>query len=169
MTGKSGIIVLFRSLARGTDASLDAACVLAFVTLVAVTFAAVVFRYVFNSSLVWGEELARYLFVWLVFLGASIGTRRGIHISIDLFGRRLGRYGERLLDWLGRLAGLVFAAMLIVPGLRLVEVGMSNLSPALGVPMAAVYLAPVVGGIFIGLYLLKPGPANAELDGTQRW
>ena len=45
----------------------------------------VIMRYVFHSSLGWSEELARYMFVWLVFIGISYGAKVMRHIKIDAF------------------------------------------------------------------------------------
>lgn len=48
-------------------------------------FMQVIFRYVFKESLSWSEELARYLFIWLTFIGASIATREKTHINVAMF------------------------------------------------------------------------------------
>ena len=53
--------------------------------MVTVTLAQVIFRYVIAAPLPWSEELARYCFVWIVFLGGAIGLSRGIHLGVDLF------------------------------------------------------------------------------------
>ena len=139
------------------DRALELLCALGCLVLVGVSFAGVIFRYAFNNSLVWSEELARYLFIWLIFLGAAIGVRERNHIAFDLFGSSLGPRGGQALEWLVRVATLAFAASLIVPGWRFVVVGMSNASPALEIPMGWVYLAPVVGGLLMSAYLFRPG------------
>ena len=95
--------------------------------------------------------------IGLAALGAAIGVREHTHITLDLFGARLGPQGHRVLDWVARTATLAFAGLLIGPGWRFVRVGMSNFSPAMEIPMGLVYLAPVVGGILIGVYLFRPG------------
>ncbi len=51
--------------------------------MVVVVFLQVIFRFVIRSSLPWSEELARYLMVWIVFLGASIGVKRKSHIGVE--------------------------------------------------------------------------------------
>ena len=50
---------------------------------VILVFSQVVMRYVFQSSLYWSEELARYLFVWQTWLGASLAVREASHIRIE--------------------------------------------------------------------------------------
>ena len=53
-------------------------------------------RYLLGSSIGWTEEVARYLFIWLVFLGASAAIRRRIHVAVDLFGLRTARDAARI-------------------------------------------------------------------------
>jgi len=45
----------------------------------------IIMRYVFNMPLVWSEEFARYIFVWITFIGAGYGVRQGLHISMEYF------------------------------------------------------------------------------------
>ena len=45
----------------------------------------VFFRYALNHSIFWSEELARFLLIWLTFLGASVVYYRGVHASVDFF------------------------------------------------------------------------------------
>lgn len=59
------------------------ACFIILAVMTAVMFAGVVWRYVFNSSLVWSEELTRYLFIWFVFLSASYAVTTKSHIRVD--------------------------------------------------------------------------------------
>ena len=54
------------------------------IVMVCVTLAQVIFRYVIAAPLPWSEELARYCFVWIVFLGGALGLARGIHLGVDL-------------------------------------------------------------------------------------
>ena len=149
---------------RGIDGLVDAVCIVACAVLVVVSFAGVIFRYVLNDSLVWSEELARYLFIWIIFLGAAIGVRQGAHIALDIFVAGLPVRIERGLLWIERVAIFVFALMILVPGRRLVEIGMSNLSPALEIPMGFVYAAPVVSALLMIAYLFRPRPERPARD-----
>lgn len=58
--------------------------IVTFSSMTILIFLQVLFRYVFKSSLSWSEELARYLFIWLTFLGASIATREKSHINVSV-------------------------------------------------------------------------------------
>lgn len=111
------------------------------------TILQVVMRYVFDNSLIWSEELTRYCFVWLVFLGTSYAVQQGAHIRLELINRFVkGKLG-RWLDAFGDMVLGAFALYLIPVGvtliMRLIEWG--EISPALHIPMWLVYSAVPVG------------------------
>ena len=58
--------------------------ILSLVFTVALIFLQVIMRKVFQNSITWSEELARYIFIWQIWLGTSIGFRDGKHISISV-------------------------------------------------------------------------------------
>ena len=60
-------------------------CVVLLGVFTTILFIQVVMRYVFNNSLSWSEELARYLFIWLCFIGVSFGAKQMKHLKIDVF------------------------------------------------------------------------------------
>ena len=60
-----------------------------FWALAGVVFTQFVTRYVFNNSASWTEEIARYLLIGVVFVGASIGVAKNNHIQVDLLYRYL--------------------------------------------------------------------------------
>jgi TRAP-type C4-dicarboxylate transport system permease small subunit len=63
--------------------------------MVVLVFGNVVLRYVANSGITVSEELSRWFFVWMTFLGAVIGLRERAHLGTDLLIGRLGRSGKR--------------------------------------------------------------------------
>jgi TRAP-type C4-dicarboxylate transport system permease small subunit len=146
------------------DGAVDGVCTISCIAIVLISFVAVVFRYVFNNSLTWSEELTRYMFIWIVFLGAAVSVRQRANIAIDLFGGRVGPVGQRLLDVIERVATIAFALLVVIPGFAFVRIGMSNLSPALEIPMGVVYAAPVVGCGLMIVYVLRRAPVAASRD-----
>ena len=79
-----------------------AAIIVISVVMICVTLAQVVFRYVIAAPLPWSEELARYCFVWIVFLGGAVGLARGIHLGVDLVVNALPPPLRRAMDALTR-------------------------------------------------------------------
>lgn len=126
----------------------------AYVALVADITAAVFFRYVLNDSLVWGEELARYLFVWLVFLGAGLGVGKNVHVGIDSFVRMLPPGPQKLMQLCVEVAVTVFLVAFIVVGVNLATASARMQTLLLNVSIAYVYLAAPVGGALMLINLL---------------
>lgn len=94
----------------------------------------VFFRYVLNNSLFWSEELARFLLVWLTFLGASAAYRRGVHPGIDVFFSRMPTVMQRISMILVHLSSLFLFGVMIFFGCRFAWFVRSQISPALHMP-----------------------------------
>ncbi|HUT48143.1 MAG TPA: TRAP transporter large permease subunit [Alphaproteobacteria bacterium] len=141
-----------RASARSLDALLEIGCIvlLAGTTVVAVT--QVYFRYVENASLSWPEEVARWAFVWLVFVGMAIGVHRKSHIAIDIVSRRLPERWRPFHDFLIKMVTAATAIMLVVHGSDLVSRS-TYVSPAMEWPFLYLYAAVPVGGALTLFYL----------------
>lgn len=121
------------------------------VIMVTVTLAQVIFRYVIAAPLPWSEELARYCFVWIVFLGGAIGLSRGIHLGVDLLVNMLPVPLRRGLDALTSLLIAGFAATVIYASYPVLNMNMFQTSPALGIQMTWIYAAIPVSMVLIFL------------------
>ncbi len=111
------------------------------VLMVVVTLAQVVFRYVIAAPLPWSEELARYCFVWIVFLGGAIGLSRGIHLGVDLFVNLLPDRFRPGLEALSNALIACFAAAVVYASYPVINMNMLQRSPAMGVQMSWIYIA----------------------------
>jgi TRAP-type C4-dicarboxylate transport system permease small subunit len=118
-----------------------------YIALITIIPVAVFFRYVLNNSLVWAEELARYLFIWITFLGAGLGVGKKVHVGIDALTRKLPDIPRRRVEIGVSIGVMIFLIALIIYGLQLTAFGMENKSLILGISMGYVYLAAPVGGI----------------------
>ncbi len=118
--------------------------------IVIVMFMQVIMRYVFKASLSWSEELSRYLFVWMVFIGMGYGVKKSSHMRIDMLEHFVPRL-KKPLEILANLSLLVFAGLMIQPGISVLKAikASGQTSPAAGVPMYFVYV-----GLFIGFLLV---------------
>jgi len=118
------------------------------ILMVIVTLSQVIFRYVLATPLPWSEELARYCFVWIVFLGAAIGFSRGIHLGVDLFVNTLPEPVRRGVETLTNVLIATFAATVIYASLPVININMFQRSPAIGVQMSWIYMAiPISMGL----------------------
>lgn len=99
--------------ARPLDRLVETAAAVLFAVLFALVLTQIVWRYVLAAPLVWSEEAARYLYVWIAFLGWAVAARRGTHIAIGALVDRLPAVGRRALARLGLgLTGLLAGGLL---------------------------------------------------------
>jgi len=112
-----------------------------------------------NLSAAWTEELARYVLIWIVFLGAGIGCRKRQMISLEFVVRWLPSPLGPILVHLGLVVCIGFFALLISQGLAFVELGEVETSPVMQIPKAWVYAAMPVGA---GLMILNTVTLIAE-------
>jgi len=109
------------------------------------TFLQVIFRYLFNHPLFWSEELSRYCFVWIVFVGAAIAMKQGAHIGVDYFVMKLPSRFKNFLRIVINILIISFLVIIIKQSIFVVIVNMSQYSPAIRIPMGLIYLAIPVG------------------------
>ena len=117
-------------------------------------FLQVIFRYVFKSPLTWSEEIARYLFIWMTFIGAYSGARQGKHIGVEALQRALpGVVGKAVTS----LAHLITAAFFMIIAFNTCTAWPKlarQTSPALEIPMTCVYVSMIIGSAFICLWYI---------------
>ena len=99
---------------------LHATGIVLFIGMVSLVLAQVIARKFFEP-LVWSEELARYVFIWVAFIGWVIATHRRSHIRISLVTDRAGPRLKLALGLFANLAVTVFALIFVVKGLKLVD------------------------------------------------
>ena len=112
-------------------------------------FVQVVLRYVFAVALDGLDELPRYLFVWLVMIGAAAAMHRGEHTALDYFRDRLSPRGRAALRLVTEGAGMLLFLSLIRTSLVLVPNSQQQSSAGLGLPLGYVYAAVPVGAALI--------------------
>lgn len=110
----------------------------------------VFFRYVLNQSLFWSEELARYLLVWLTFLGASCAYHRHAHPGVDIIYNRMPPAFRKGCALLIHVVSIGLFAVMIVYGYRFAHFVRLQTTPALQLPKWLVLgIIPVSGGILL--------------------
>jgi TRAP-type C4-dicarboxylate transport system permease small subunit len=112
-------------------------------------------RYLLLYSLSWSEEVARYLMIWVSFLGASLALKYGFHIGVEFVTNRIP---EKMRGWVNltaKLGMLLFLIYFTIGGVRLSWAVRDQDSPALLFSMAYAYLSAPVGGFFMIIQLLN--------------
>ncbi len=134
-----------RAVLRGLDRLLDAVTIVILVVLLGVVGVQIFARYVLNHSLYWSEELARYLFIYLVFLGAAVALRRDGHIRVSFLVDRLPAGLQRATAVLVDLVVLVFAGTVLWQSVRLAAMVWTVPTAAMLIPWTFVYLGILLG------------------------
>ncbi|SNS10493.1 C4-dicarboxylate transporter, DctQ subunit [Anaerovirgula multivorans] len=120
-------------------------------------FVQVVFRYQFNYSIYWSEEVARYLIVWFIFIGSSIAVREKAHVSVDAVVTYLPSWLKKIFAILASLISIAFSIMIIIAGWGMIENAMkfNAVSPSMGLPLLYPYLAIPVGSFLMMIRFLQ--------------
>ena len=111
----------------------------------------VIFRYVVKGSLPWSEELARYFMVWVTFLGASIGVKRGAHVGVEALVMILPKNAQTLVRYLVIIISVAFCCLVFFVSLVIIKTQFVNnqISPAMRIPMWLAYGAIPTGTFFM--------------------
>ena len=97
-------------------------------------------RYVLNDSASWTEEIARYLLIGVVFVGAAIGVAKNNHIQVDFFYRHMPRaMGRALGIAVDVLRTLFFVAAVVMTVQMMLKIGNSASMTIIDLPMNLVY------------------------------
>jgi TRAP-type C4-dicarboxylate transport system permease small subunit len=116
-------------------------------------FANVVSRYLLNFSIIWVEELTRYMMVWVGFLGAGLVLRLGAHIAVETFQDLLPAAAARVLRAaIVALLAATFAAMTWL-GVRYVAFAWDQETPVLNWSTGVIYLAIPIGSALMLAHL----------------
>lgn len=127
---------------------------LALVGMVGLVFGNVVLRYAFNSSITVSEELSRWLFVWITFLGAIIAMRERAHLGTDVVISRLPPIGKKICFVLAHLIMLYICWLIFEGSLEQTRINSDVLAPSTQLPMSIVYFAGVFFSVSAALMLL---------------
>ena len=111
-------------------------------------------RYALNHSLFWSEELARYLLVWLTFVGATVAYHRNMHPGVDVVFKRLQRKNRARMGLFVHLISLVFFLILIWYGCNFAYFIRAQTTPALSLPKWLVFSVIPLSGLLFTLHCL---------------
>lgn len=115
----------------------------------------VVSRYVFNSSLTWSEQAARYMFVWLVMLGLPILYRRGEHVGFTMLTETLPSKAELIIKVIIHLLVLVFAVIWIKLAYDYCAQLNGKKFSGLDLPQVYVYSSQIASAVLLGIFTIE--------------
>ncbi len=123
--------------------------------MVLLVFGNVVLRYGFNSGITVSEELSRWLFVWITFLGAIVALQEGSHLGTDMLVSRLPVFGKKICLGLTHVLMLFVCWLLFDGSLNQVKVNLDSTSAVMEVSMAVFYAAGMVCAVSSAVILLN--------------
>jgi TRAP-type C4-dicarboxylate transport system permease small subunit len=163
-------VAVFDRAVRALMKRLEGLIALMLALMVVLVFGNVVLRYGFNSGIAVSEELSRYLFIWLTFMGAVIAVHERAHLGVDSLPRLLPRTGRLACAVASEALMLASTALLFTGSWKQVLVNLATKSPVSGTPLALIYVAGLAASVMMGalfvrnLYtLLVVGASDEEL------
>jgi len=121
-----------------------------------IIFAQVVTRYTVGYTPEWSEELARFLFVWVVFLGSALIMGESGHLAVQFLPNKFkGTTFGTILDIIINVSGYIFIILLLTQGWKMTSIMTFQRAPGLDIPMSWVYAIIPLSCFLMLLYLLK--------------
>ncbi len=149
---------------------LELLIVLSMLAMVAMVFGNVVLRYAFNTGITISDEMSRYCFIWLTYIGAMVATREKGHLGVDTLVKHLGLMGRKVCLFLSEAIMLFCNALFFIGTFKMHDLQVTNISPVVGMSMIWVfgigYIVAVVMGImnvYVIYRLLTGQLSEAEL------
>ncbi|KKI92162.1 C4-dicarboxylate ABC transporter permease [Bacillus sp. SA1-12] len=142
-------------ISRFLENTLNIIMAIALGIMVILVFGNVVLRYFFNSGITWSEEMSRYLFIWLTFLGAIGAFNNKEHLGVDMVIKRLPIKAKKVVLILGDLL-MLFVLVLILDGSwKMTLINIDSTAPATGMPLAFVYGTGILVSVSMGLIIIN--------------
>jgi TRAP-type C4-dicarboxylate transport system permease small subunit len=138
-----------------TDLAVWIGCIFSMIMTLIVVYA-VLARYLFKRPIGWSEEIAVYLMVWVVFLGAAYTLKENAHIGVDILISRLSLTTKKGVLIFHYLIGIVLMSILFLKGVDMVAftLQMDSHSIAIEFPLVIPHLAVPVGAAILVLQLI---------------
>jgi TRAP-type C4-dicarboxylate transport system permease small subunit len=146
---------LIKTLADGFTRALEVVMVLCMVVMLVMVFGNVVLRLVFNTGIDLSEEMPRFAFVWMTFLGAIVGMRRRAHLGVDLLVQALPVLGRKVCWGISQAVMLVCCGYIVYGTWLQHDIIAGNASPVAQISMLWVFGVSYVAGTGIGLICLS--------------
>ncbi|QJW85944.1 TRAP transporter small permease [Ramlibacter terrae] len=111
---------------------------------------------------IWTEELARFVFIWMIMIGAMLGVREVAHFNVDIWARLTPR-GEAALNLVTQLATLVFALVFVFSGIEFTRFAIFRISELAELPLWVIHVAWPLTGLARIVFLGEQFVDNARI------
>ena len=134
---------------------LELLVVLCMVAMVVMVFGNVVLRYAFNSGITVSDEMSRYFFIWLTYIGAMVAMREGGHLGVDTLVKHLPVLGKKVCLFLSESLMLFCNGLFFLGTWKMHELQVTNVSPVVGISMIWIYGIGYVVSVVMGIINLN--------------
>lgn len=139
---------------KTADKVIRAMIVVLFSLLLLVGFLQIVSRYAFRLPIVWADETMKYLFIWLIMIGAGYGVRLKKHVAADVVVTNVSPKAKIVFGFITDLLSVLLCVMFMILAPRMVKLAMGTTSPTLGIPIGYIYWSMFVGPLIMLFYIL---------------
>jgi TRAP-type C4-dicarboxylate transport system permease small subunit len=133
--------------------AIEALIAAALAVMVVLVFGNVVLRYGFNSGILVSEEVSRWLFIWMTFLGAVVALKEHGHLGVDMVVQKLPPIGKKVCLAVGHVVMLYIVWLLFQGCMAQTRINWDVTAPVTGASMAVVYLSGVVFSVLAAFIL----------------
>ncbi len=142
------------SIFKTVSKALDVFCVALLVVMSLLVIVNVAMRFLLNSSIVFSEEISRFLFIWVVYIGAIIAVRDDSHIYVDFIRKKFPEKLQFVLKVVCELAMILGCLFFFLGSIDLTEVNITDHSPVAGISLGFVYSAGLLGSFGMIIMLI---------------
>ncbi|MEA4848234.1 MAG: TRAP transporter small permease [Clostridiaceae bacterium] len=119
-------------------------------------FAQVISRYLLSSSIMWTDEIGRYTFIWIVYLGAVVAFKKRTHLVVDIFTQKMPPKLQFYLNLFFQIVIMLFLLLVFIFGVKYSMANMGN--PAYStnvVSLGVAYASVPVGAVLMIVNILR--------------
>ncbi|KUO50127.1 MAG: hypothetical protein APF76_06580 [Desulfitibacter sp. BRH_c19] len=138
--------------------------------MVLLVFIATFFRYTGFMTISWAEELARYMMIWIIYLGIGTGAKKNSHFAVEVFYKLMPEKVHKYFKILRTIVIIVFCSTVVSLAINLIkaQMAMGQSSPSLGIPIWIAYAAIPIGCSLMALrsiqYIVIQWKENKLMD-----
>jgi len=134
---------------------LELLVVILMVAMVIMVFGNVFLRYAFNSGITISDEMSRYCFIWLTYIGAMVAMREGGHLGVDTLVKHLSLGGKKACLFLSESLMLFCNGLFLLGTWKMHDLQVTNVSPVAGLSMIWVFGIGYVVSLVMGIMNIR--------------
>ena len=151
-------VIVVKNIFKWLDINFEPICMaVLFYAITGLVTLQVILRFVFATGFSWGEEVARFMFVWLMYFSIAYATRNQRHIRVAFVIQKFGDRGHKLFMILGDIIFLAFSVFVFLSSIRVCQsvIKYQDMAVTINVSLNIVYGAGVVGFLLIIIRLVQ--------------